>query len=263
MKHLVWRLALVLTATAAFSTSTALRAAPAATAATDDAEAQIAARASASPCAHASYRKRGVAPAGFVRGMALSYAKAYCELKTQPDSVATALAGDAFAARSDALAWYGRAGGSAEQRLRALYALALGEGMRESSGNPSEGWDRSVAHQNVNIAEAGLFQVSFDSIGLSPWLRKLYADYQADPAACRLDVFMAGQKDRHASVIGTGPGADFQRFTKACPAFAVEYAAVMFRVKLQHFGPIRRKEAELLPACEAMLQDIQSLAPCP
>ena len=220
-------------------------------------------QAAASPCGQHSYAKRGRAPRGFVKGMALGYATAWCELRRDPAGPVARLAGTDFNAGSDALAHYGRAGGSAEQRLRALFALALGEGMRESSGNPSEGPDATVQHQTAQIAEAGLFQVSHDSLAFSPRLAELWQSWKQRPAAdCALPVFMEGVKDRQR-VVGEGAGAEFQQFTKACPMFAVDYAALMFRVKLQHFGPIKRREAELVAACEAMFAQVEATASCP
>jgi hypothetical protein len=114
-----------------------------------------------------------------------------------------------------------------------------------------------VKQQTAEIAEAGLYQVSHDSIVGSPWLTKLYEQFKANTAACLRAEFMEGVKDLKRDIVGNGPGADFQRFTKSCPAFATAYAGVMFRINRNHFGPIKRKEAELLPACEAMLQAVE------
>ena len=223
------------------------------------------ASAAASDCADHRWKKRGRAPAGFIKGISVSYAKAWCEARKQPESVAAALAGVEFKPERDALAHYGVSGGSAESRLRSLYALAIGQGMRESSGNTTEGYDRTVRNQTEQIAEAGLFQVSYDSINASPWLKRLWDQYAADPGSCALSVFQEGIKKVDRSEVGTGKGAEFQRFTRACPVFAVEYAAVMMRTNLNHFGPIKRKEAELLPACVAMLQKVEAdaAANCP
>jgi hypothetical protein len=44
-------------------------------------------------------------------------------------------------ATQDALSHYGLKLPSANQRLRGLYTLALGLGMRESSGNTTDAWD--------------------------------------------------------------------------------------------------------------------------
>ncbi|MBW8757227.1 MAG: hypothetical protein JF586_06420, partial [Burkholderiales bacterium] len=59
-----------------------------------------------SSCARHRWPGRGVAPRGYVRGMARAYAKAWCDLR-RPASVATRLAGTDFDAATDALAHYG------------------------------------------------------------------------------------------------------------------------------------------------------------
>lgn len=112
-----------------------------------------------SECGQHFWKQRGKAPAGFIKGMAVSYAKTWCEASKSPDSVAAALAGTSFKSERDALALYDKAGGSQDDRLRAIYALAISEGMRESSGNTTEGYDRKVKKQTAETAEAGLFQV--------------------------------------------------------------------------------------------------------
>ena len=52
------------------------------------------------------------------------------------------------------------------KRLRRLFVLLMGLGMRESSGQYCEGRDRSAHNTSADTAEAGLFQVSFDLIGI-------------------------------------------------------------------------------------------------
>ncbi len=220
---------------------------------------KIAAAVATSMCADYRWRDRGRAPVGYVKGMAVLYSKAYREFKGHADAAATVVAGDVTNVGADALAWYGQSNMTALERLRTTYALEIGEGMRESGGNPTEGPDQTVANPTEETAEAGLFQLSHNSIGSSPWLPKLYTRYATDGAACRAAVFMEGVTDRKAAIIGTGPGAAFQRRMKSCPALAVEYAAVMLRVNRRHFGPIVRREAELVPACQEMLRSIEAL----
>jgi hypothetical protein len=204
-----------------------------------------------SECGRHFWKQRGKAPAGFIKGMAAS---------KSPDSVAAALAGTSFKSERDALALYGKGGGSQDDRLRAIYALAISEGMRESSGNTTEGYDRTVKKQTAEIAEAGLFQVSHDSLRASPVLQKVWDRFAASPADCNLSIFGEGIKRVNRPEVGTGKGAEFQRFTRVCPAFAAEYAAVMMRANLNHFGPIKRKEAELLPTCVAMFEQVEQAA---
>ena len=212
-----------------------------------------------SSCASHKWPGRGIAPRGYVRGMGRAYAKAWCDLR-RPTSVASRLAGTDFDAATDALAHYGRAGGSPQDRLRALYALALGEGMRESTGNASTGFNRGVRHASSQDAEAGLFQVMPNSLDDSPWLGELYDQYRSQPSWCLREVFMAGAKDRRQPVIGKGPDAEFQRFTKACPAFAVDYATIVLRTDMRKFPPVRHRKAQLTQACVAMFEQVERVA---
>jgi hypothetical protein len=216
----------------------------------------IEALASKSECAHYSWKQRGKAPVGYIEGVALVYANAYRDLKLGMEPTATVVAGAAPNMSEDALELYGEAGGTPTDRLVAVYALAIGEGMRESSGNTTEGPDKTVKHQTGEIAEAGLYQISHNSLGKSPWLAIIQSQFAAHSDLCLLQVFIRGIRDRNAPIVGDGAGADFQRQMKSCPAFATEYVAVMLRVNRAHFGPVKRREAELVPICKAMLMDV-------
>jgi hypothetical protein len=145
--------------------------------------------------------------------------------------------------------------------LRALYVLGMGLGMRESSGTYCEGWDTSAGSNRASSAgEAGLFQTSYDSIKASPELQKLYTEYKTTASSrCFLNVFKEGASCKSNSTLGTGAGADYQVYNKACPAFATEYAMTMLRIQRSHYGPINRLEAEVNPACNQMLKSVQEL----
>ncbi len=231
---------------------------------------QITALAGASSCAKYSWKNRGRAPAGYMKGVALSFARSICRVKaTTPTGLGNLLATpDTHNSKKDALSLYQSNFAAArissnvagESAVRAVYTLGLGLGMRESSGAYCEGWDTSAgSNRSSAAAEAGVFQVSYDSMGASPELKKLYAEYQATPGRCQLNVFKEGASCRSQSILGSGAGATYQAFNKSCPAFATEYAMVMLRVQRSHFGPINRKEAELVPACESMLSGVQKI----
>jgi hypothetical protein len=231
---------------------------------------QILSVAAKSSCATHFFSNRGRAPIGYVKGVALTYAKSYCELKCGEETAVTVMSQPLGSNKLDSLTHYGRTDTTPLGRLRAVYALAIGEGMRESAGNTTEGRDESVPEKDATEAnaEAGLFQVSFDSFASvkkvspasEPWLRSLYNQYQKPDAACELEIFMERVRDKNKKVIGSGEGARFQTLTKACPAFATEYVQVMLRSDLPHFGPIKRKEAELFSGCEAMLKEVEVIA---
>src|SRR5690606_18063976 len=96
-----------------------------------------------------------------------------------------------------------------------------------------------------------------NSIAASSELKTLYQEYQKFPSMCHLELFSKNVTCKAQGIIGTGAGAEFQRFVKACPAFAVEYAMITLRVLRKHYGPINRKEAELNLSCNSMLKDVQ------
>lgn len=216
-------------------------------------------------CASYSWLSRGKAPAGYIKGMALTYARSYCRIKNSLDgsnSLAGLLSRAPGSASTDALAHYSsRFNNLTDQEvaLNSLYTLGIGLGMRESSGKFCEGRDMSASNTSANTAEAGIFQTSYDSIGASNELSRLYAEYRADVSKCFLDTFRVGVSScPNSSIAGTGAGADFQLFNKSCPAFAAEYAMVMLRVRRSHYGPINRKEAEVNQSCSKMLSDVQN-----
>lgn len=229
---------------------------------------QIKILASGSTCANYSWASRGKAPVGYIKGMALTYARSYCRLKTSeaaPTALATLLSAAAGNSSSDALALYSSNFANLSMNvtsagagpLRSLYTLGVGLGMRESSGKYCEGRDMSASNTSANTAEAGIFQTSYDSIGASPELSKLYSEYKANPSKCDLETFKQGVSCRSSSIAGSGAGAEYQAFNKSCPAFAAEYAMIMLRVRRNHYGPINRKEAEVTTSCHSMLKSVQ------
>lgn len=230
-------------------------------AATFQADKRITDIAAGSACARRVWRNRGRAPVGYIKGVALTYAKSFCESKSSAETAATVMK-QPLGGAQDALVHYGIGGSNDIERLRALYTLGIGLGMRESSGNTTEGRDITVNNPTASNAEAGLFQQSFDSFNKSPALATLFNQYKANPGVCRLETFMEGIRDKRRSVVGTGDGAEFQRFTKACPAMATEYAMVMLRVNRRHFGPINRKEAEFVQQCNDMLKEVETAVIC-
>lgn len=226
-----------------------------------------------SNCAKYSFKNRGRAPAGYISGLAVTYAKSFCRLKQSSklsQSVMSQMAKLATKdSRKDALAHYASSfdqfnlnlNSSGAIPLHAIYTLGMGLGMRETSGKYCEGWDRSAgADRTSKEAEAGLFQTSLDSLPITKELDLLYSHYKSHPEKCFLDIFQEGVKCNSLSNLGTGKeGLEYQKFNKACPAFATEYAMIMLRVARTHYGPINRKEAEVVPACFSLLSKVSEI----
>ena len=222
---------------------------------------------------------RGRAPASYIAGMALVFARAACHPNRQDVRIVSSP--ESGQKRSDALASYKDRFESLGMKndvpgidtLRHAYVLLIGLGMMESSGKFCEGRDVSQCFNEPESAEAGLFQTSYGVGKPIPALMSMFADYKAGRHDCLLSTFedhlTCPIRKSHnprcpaatSNVVGTGPGADWQQLTKTCPAFAAEYAAVVLR---QHggskgeFGPIRNGQAELQPACDTMLKDVQA-----
>jgi hypothetical protein len=234
---------------------------------------QVKALAENSACANYSWKNRGIAPAGYIKGVALSFARGLCRLHSTDKypSPAAAITGAADSQNSskDALAYYQNNLASlpiqttiaGQESMRATYVLGMGLGMRESSGKYCEGWDKAAgANRSSSAGEAGLYQTSYDSMTIAPALSSLYAEYKNNSSGrCFLNVFKEGASCADTSILGTGAGADYQVFNKACPAFAVEYAMTMLRLERSHYGPINRQEAEVVPACNQLLQNVEDL----
>lgn len=223
-----------------------------------------------SACAQTSWADRGRAPMAYIKGMALTYARSLCRIHASTAKPAASILQSANTnnATKDVLAHYDSILSSAglstdsvgDEPLHATYVIGIGLGMRESSGKYCTGWDVAAGSDRTSAeAEAGLFQQSYDSISTSAELRKLYDEYQADESRCMLTTYKEGVTCSTQSILGTGAGADYQAFLKRCPAFAAEYAMTLIRVLRTHFGPINRQAAQVIPACDTMLTQVQNL----
>jgi hypothetical protein len=224
--------------------------------------------AAASDLAFYSWKNRGRAPLGYIKGMAVVFGVVYAKLKNN-DAAATAMAAASVPANaSDALSWYqarftsntmNNAAPGADT-LRHLFVLLTGLGMRESSGRYCAGRDTSEDNTSADTAEAGLFQMSWNAHAASPLIGQLFASYSKSPDGF-LSIFQEGVSCTHGDYAnyGDGDGAEFQKLCKTCPAFAAEAAAVGLRVLRQHWGPLNSRAAEVRPEADALLQQVQSI----
>lgn len=211
---------------------------------------------------------RGAAPGGYIKGMALTYARVYCKLKGG-DAAAAEMAKAATAdASTDALAHYAaefRSAGMSNaadgaDTLRHVFVLLIGLGMRESSGRYCEGRDLGASNTSGDTAEAGLFQTSFNARAGSALMEDLFRQYKQKPTGY-IEVFKEGVSCSAANLKnwGTGDGQEYQRLAKAAPAFAAEFTAVGLRNIRKHWGPINTKTAEINADADALLLQVQNL----
>jgi len=212
------------------------------------------------------WKDRGKAPLGYVKGMALVYARVYCKFKANdPAALDMAMANTGDRSK-DALTWYeeifSETGMSNDvagaDTLRHVFVLMFGLGMRESSGRFCEGRDRSASNTSEETAEAGLFQMSFNAKRASPLLPQLFQQYSANSSGFR-EVFKEGVrcKAKDLENFGSGDGRDYQKLAKSSPAFAAEWAGVGLRHLRRHWGPIKRRQAEVRQECDDMFKQVQ------
>src|SRR5262252_6647599 len=169
------------------------------------------------------WKDRGVAPVGYMQGMALAFAQTYRKLrlghpaamemsKARTDSDKDAL--NIYKARFDQFDMSNEENG--DDTLRHLYALMLGHGMRESSGRHCEGRDQSADNVESDTAEAGLFQTSYNAHSASsPEFDDLMAEYD-DPkheGTCYFDAFSEEVECSNSDWdnYGSGKGYEFQQ----------------------------------------------------
>ena len=223
--------------------------------------------ASTSAIATYNWKNRGVAPRGYIKGMAMVFGRVYCRLK-EGDSAALAMSkANTGNRQKDALAWYAqpfRGAGMDNETAgpstrRHLFVLLVGLGMRESSGKYCEGRDRAVTNTSASSAEAGMFQTSFDATSANPLLGQLFEQYLSKPNGF-VEIFNEGVRCRASDLqnFGSGKGREFQRLSKECPAFAAEFAALGLRFFRTQWGPINRRQAEVRPESNVMLLKVQN-----
>lgn len=223
-----------------------------------------------SACSKYAWKNRGVGPIGYFKGMARTYSKDYCQW-VSPATTAAGQMGKALGSSTslDALTRY-KANGKINpvtglDRLRSDFTLLIGLGMRESSGAYCVGRDYSNASSNkADTCEAGPFQVSYNSHGASPWLATLWDEYKAHPENCNLATWKEGvilkdEPNCASPNFGTGIGSDFQTFSRTCPGFAAEYAAVGIRFESNQWGPLNSIAAEFKQECLDMLKAVEGL----
>ena len=218
-----------------------------------------------SPAMDYSWPDRGRTPPGYIPGMCLTFAVAVKWLLAG-DLAAELMARPAGGPDTDALAWYATEfrelnmdnSKSGADTLRHLWTLLVGLGVRESSGKYCEGRDISASNTTADTAEAGLFQQSWNSRSASPVLPDLFNYFWSKPNGF-LPTFSEGisPTSTNLAVYGKGSGATFQFLAKYCPLFACMSAAVALRTIRKHFGPINRKEADLVDEVEDLLFKVQ------
>lgn len=197
------------------------------------------------------------------------------------------------------------------KNLATTYALVYALGQRESDGDFKRGRDISGNNKSAATEEAGMFQVSANSLNLGKgktkgFLKNIFRSFvgelskgsSAKKGELCLTSKIKGTKETRspatendlqtlftsssckgtASIVkssnysSTKVATCFRKLTKACPSFAIKYAAGVARVNRAHNGPLVT-HAELRtrglksakyhkpypkPACHSVFQSILS-----
>jgi hypothetical protein len=217
--------------------------------------------------ANYNWDDRGIAPDGYVTGFALAFANTYRQLLGGYSPAVEMAKKNSGNSEKDVLQWYYtqyRDAGMDNTRdgpdtLRHLWALLMGLGMRESSGQHCCGRDQSADNTSSDTAEAGLFQTSYNAHTCSSEFDELMRAFEAGQLQGFLAQFEDGVSCSSSDWdnYGSGAGAVFQALCKSEPAFACETCAIVLRKLRQHYGPINREEAELKNDADAMLKAVQ------
>jgi hypothetical protein len=208
-----------------------------------------------STIATTQWANRGRAVWGYYHGMALMFAALYTRLK-KGDPIVQAMARPLAANGPDALLKFDdyfkaigllNNGPNDEDRLRHLFVLMMGLGVMESNGKYSEGIDKKRNNDEGETTEAGLFQTSYNvrhSVGnpAKSLLAQIFTRYSAtDRPKGFVSYFAKGFEYNQTKDYGTGDAQAFQRLSKDCPAFTVEYTAVALRSVTNHWAPVKLK----------------------
>src|SRR5262245_36136053 len=221
-----------------------------------------------SPVQAINWPDRGKPPPGYYAGLAKTFALAVTRLNGGDPAAAIIAMAESGDPDKDALTWYadefakhGMTNDAAGvDTLRHLFVLMFGLGMRESSGNSWEGRDMSASNVQSDTAEAGLFQTSWNISSCNGEIDKLLVQYEANPNGFH-PTFARGINPTTANLdnYGSGDGCLYQFLAKRSPAFATLVTAIGLRKLRQHWGPITRREVDLMPQIDDLLIEVQRL----
>lgn len=215
-------------------------------------------------------KRVGRMSSGYFYGMMLTFANAACKVKEGKDgdlysAILTSSAGSN--SRKDTFVHNRYQQSLQGDPLVQNYSLLLSLGMLESSGMYNEGIDRSASNTNGITTEAGLFQVSYNSVNASQVPKRIYDELMTkygrgqDGVACMTGIFKMDQRlSKNTKSFGSGAALEFQNAMKSCPAMAAEYMSILLRRDVNHNGPLKREEAQPSAECSAALTEVKKVA---
>ena len=221
-----------------------------------------------SEIARYDWSERGVAPAGYTKGVAVAFANTYRQMlgKYPPAQEMSEPVGEGD---KDALDYYEDIFedrdiplNSPTEILLALWTMILGLGMRESSGKHCCGRDMSADNTSSDTCEAGAWQTSWNAHSFSGNFDILFEAYSAGGGANPqglVEIFREGVTCSSSdwSNYGSGNGYKHQQMSKEQPAYAAEVCAVTLRNRYDHYGPIKSMAAQIVPAAYEMFCSVK------
>jgi hypothetical protein len=211
----------------------------------------------------------GTAKLGYYQGMALMFGRLYCRLKNADPFVKEMAAPLSDNVNKDSLKKFeseflakgmNLVTANEKERLRYLFVMMFGLGLRESSGRHCCGKDPGANNTGAETTEAGLFQTSYNVRSVSSLLPQIFKNYTQNPKGF-LEIFAKDQNcvASNWANYGVGEGRYFQQLSKECPGFTVEFTAVAMRKTSTHWGPIKntKYKAEIRTACNDLLREIE------
>lgn len=215
-----------------------------------------------------SWSGHGTVTEGYYAGMAMTYALAVKRWKLDDEAAGIMAHAETGDEDNDALAWYRtefKAEGmdnsrSGRDTLRHLFVMMIGLGVRESSGDHWCGRDMTADNVSADTCEAGAFQTSWNISSCSSTIERLFEEYWLDPSGFR-DSFSRGLTPSASDLdcYGSGEGARYQWLARYSPAFHALVTGVGMRKRRQHWGPINRREVDIVPAVDELLQEVDRL----
>lgn len=217
------------------------------------------------------WENRGKAAWGYYYGMALMFASLYFRLKNG-DSLVKEMAKvlnsdrdrDALKRFDEVFAenkMYNNKG--EEDRLRHLFVLMFGLGVMESNGKHCAGKDATMNFDHGDDTEAGLFQTSYNVRSVAKEkLSRVFEMYRKSKAKGFLQYFKKGFTYYETKNYGTGDAEEFQKLSKECPAFSVEFTAIALRNVSNHWAPVKHindteRQLQIKTECNELLKQIQ------
>jgi hypothetical protein len=217
-----------------------------------------------------NWEARGIAPPGYIKGVAVAYGCATRKFYTGHAAFKEIAKANTHNADKDALSWYAgtfdAAGmsnnASSVSTLRHVYVFLMGLGMRESSGSYCAGRDRDMSYTNTTslTCEAGAWQTSWNAKSCSPTiLQGLFDEYKKGAEGYQ-SIFKEGV---HCSAnswenYGSGDGLTFQKMSKEQPVFACEVAAIVIRNLRKHYSSINSRQVEIRKEANDLLKQVES-----